>query len=50
MDKDVIEVSRNEGGWDDEDEINQELLRLVEYDAKPEQEQFFGEVTKNYVS
>ena len=49
-DKDVCEVSRNEGGWDDEDEINQELLRLAEYDAEPGQEQFFGEVMKDCVS
>ena len=49
-DKDLVEVSRNEGGWDDEDEINQELLRLAEYDAEPGQEQFFGEVMKDCVS
>ena len=36
-------MTRNEGGWDHEDEIHQELLLLLEeHDAEPEQEQFFG--------
>ena len=47
---DLSEVSTNEGGWDDEDEINQELIRLAEYDAEPGQEDFFGEVVADCVS
>ena len=45
-DKDLCEVSRNEGGWDYEDKINQELVQLAEYDVEPGQEHFFGEVLK----
>ena len=42
-DTDQYQVTRNEGGWYHEDEIHQEpMLRLVEHDAEPEQEQFFG--------
>ena len=43
-DTDLDEVSRNEGGWDHEDEIHQELLlQIEEHNADPEQDQFFGE-------
>ena len=49
-DKDLCGVSRNEGGWDDEDEINQELIQLAEYDVEPGQEHFCGEVVTDCVS
>ena len=40
LDTDLDEVSRNEGGWDHENEIHQELLlQLEEHNAEPEQEQ-----------
>ena len=35
-------MSRNEGGWDHEDEIHHELL-LEKHNAEPEQEQVFCE-------